>query len=141
LVGEKFDKSLYKLIEKLFIQDCIEIPGGLDLSELITEYQNAAVFVIPSFQEGLCIPGLEAFACGVPVISTKCGGPEDYIKNDYNGYLVENNNVQALASAILNFLSFSHEKRKTLGENARNYVLGNYNEDKIWPQFLECFNF
>lgn len=140
LIGKKFDKSLYKLIEKLFIQDCIEISGILHISELVTEYQNASVFVIPSFQEGLCIPGLESFSCGVPVISTKCGGPEDYVKNDYNGYLVENNNIQALASTILNFLSFSHEKRKSLGENARSYILENHNEDKIWSQFLECFN-
>ena len=140
LVGGKYSKKLSQIANELKIQNSVEVYNLVPYPQLIEHYQHAAVFVIPSFQEGLCISGLEALACGIPVISTKCGGAEDFIKGDYNGYLVENNNVETLAAAISNFLSFSHEKRKKLSENARSYILENHCTEKIWPKFLECFN-
>ena len=35
--------------------------------------------LITSYQEGLGIVGLEALSYGIPVISTNCGGPGDYV--------------------------------------------------------------
>ena len=52
------------------------------LPEILAELD---VFAVPSHQEGLCIAALEAMACGVPVISTRCGGPEDFISDGHNG--------------------------------------------------------
>ena len=46
------------------------------------------MFVIPSHQEGLCIAALEAMACGCPVVSTRCGGPEEFVVEGRTGYLV-----------------------------------------------------
>ena len=35
------------------------------------------------------VPGIEAMACHCPIVSTKCGGPADFVRDDDNGYLVE----------------------------------------------------
>ena len=60
--------------------------------------QRWDLFVIPSHQEGLCISALEAMACGVPVVSTRCGGPEDFVLPDRTGLLVPHQ-APALAAA------------------------------------------
>jgi len=71
------------------LEEAVIFLGVLDQSGLRDFYQNLGVFVIPSFQEGHAIVGVEAMACGVPVVSTRCGGPEDYVKNQENGYLCD----------------------------------------------------
>ena len=52
-----------------------------------------------SAQEGLGISGIQAMACGVPVVSTRCGGPEDYVIDGKTGKLA-GNTPEELADAI-----------------------------------------
>jgi glycosyltransferase involved in cell wall biosynthesis len=63
--------------------------GYISDEEKVRYYQNASLFVLPSKQEGLGIVVLEAMACGVPVISTRCGGPESVIEHGVNGIFTE----------------------------------------------------
>lgn len=140
LIGRLPSKKLLVLTNRLKIENSVEFLGNLKREDLIPYYQNAALFVIPSFQEGLCISAIEALSCGIPVVSTRCGGPEDFIKNDYNGYLVENNNENSLVKGIIQFLNQDNEKKKKMAKNARNYILENHSYQKIWPKFLKCLN-
>jgi len=61
----------------LGLADAVSWVGHISASELVGEYQNANVFVMPSYYEGFGLPVLEAFACGTPVIcSNKSSLPE-----------------------------------------------------------------
>jgi len=61
----------------LGLADAVTWVGHISESELVAEYQNANVFVLPSYYEGFGLPILEAFACGTPVIcSNKSSLPE-----------------------------------------------------------------
>lgn len=75
---------------------CHPCLGPSALAEVL---QGLDLFVIPSHQEGLCIAALEAMACGVPVVSTRCGGPEDYVIDGGTGQLVASEPA-AMAAAI-----------------------------------------
>lgn len=51
-------------------------------------YNMADAFVCPTRGEGFFLPGLEAGACELPVITTRCGGQLDYL-NDDNAFLID----------------------------------------------------
>lgn len=82
------------------------------------------LFVVPSRQEGLCISALEAMASGCPVVSTRCGGPEEYVVDDVNGYLV-GFDAREMADAILRVVG-DRARRTRLGANAREAVRVRY---------------
>lgn len=67
--------------------DRIEFLPPLMPDQMAEFYAGLDGFVISSHQEGLAIVGLEAMAQGLPVVSTRCGGPEEYVLDDQTGYL------------------------------------------------------
>lgn len=99
LAGERDQDVLRPQLEALGISDRVRTHPPLKASELGDLLRTLDLFVIPSHQEGLCIAALEAMACGVPVVSTRCGGPEDYVVPDLTGALVEADPA-AMAHAI-----------------------------------------
>ena len=86
-------------VAELGLTDAVDFVGELSSTNLPDFYRSLDVFVLPSHQEGLCIAGLEAMACGVPVVSTRCGGPEDYVRDDETGFLVDAR-PEAMAGAM-----------------------------------------
>jgi glycosyltransferase involved in cell wall biosynthesis len=58
--------------------------------------------------------GLEAMACGVPVISSDINGPREYVKNHHNGYLFELNNSTQLSEKILMFYRLSKKEKESM---------------------------
>jgi glycosyltransferase involved in cell wall biosynthesis len=93
------------------------------------------VFVVPSHQEGLCIAALEAMACGIPVVSTRCGGPEEFVANDETGRLV-GFDAAAMADAIIAVV----DNRDRLGSGARELVLRRYSQERAELVFWSAFN-
>jgi len=64
-------------LDEAKLAENIEIIGSVSQAELISHYQNAKLFVFPSFHESFGFPPLEAMACGTPVIvSDKTALPE-----------------------------------------------------------------
>jgi glycosyltransferase involved in cell wall biosynthesis len=66
---------------------------------------DAALFVLPSLQEGFAIVAAEALACGVPVLSTPCGGPEELLRSSGGGRVLAGFTVRELADAAIEHLS------------------------------------
>lgn len=75
-------------------------------SNVIPYIQQAHCTLLTSRFEGFPMSIIESLAAGTPVISVDCEtGPNEIIRNEYNGLLVENHNKEALANAINQFLS------------------------------------
>jgi glycosyltransferase involved in cell wall biosynthesis len=79
-------------------------PSQKEIPEL---YRRADCWLMPSVEEGFGMPGLEAAACGCPVIATRCGGPEDYVVDGETGYLVPVGDAEAMAARIVDVLTKS----------------------------------
>lgn len=65
---------------------------------------NLDVFVLSSQTEGFSIACIEAMACGVPIVATRCGGPEQILEGEA-GLLVPTGEPDALAAAIERVIS------------------------------------
>ena len=87
-VGAEPGAELRAAVQDHGMTGYVEFPGEVDRKHLGQFYRDIDLFAIPSHQEGLCIAGIEAMACGVPVVSTRCGGPEDYVRPGQTGVLV-----------------------------------------------------
>jgi glycosyltransferase involved in cell wall biosynthesis len=138
LVGGEPNDELMSLASELDIQDSVEFIEFLPSEELVSYYRSADVFVIPSTQEGLAIVGLESMACGTPVISTKCGGPEEYVIDNKTGYLVSVGNPDELAERIVHILS-DDELRQDLAYRSRSYVEDQYSEETLKRHFKNVY--
>lgn len=55
-----------------------------------------------SESESFSMTTLEALTYGVPIIATKCGGPEEIIENNFSGLLIPVNDIKAMTEAIIN---------------------------------------
>jgi glycosyltransferase involved in cell wall biosynthesis len=127
LVGDKDAEQLSGRVSNLDLTEFVTLRGHLKPSDLGALLQTLDVFVIPSHQEGLCIAALEAMSCGVPVISTRCGGPEEYVIPFKTGALVENT-PQSLASAI-KIICSDRLERKRLSDGCCNWIKENASQE------------
>ncbi len=128
LTGERDGSFLDSQLQDLAIADRVRCHPYLSASEMAAVIQRWNVFVIPSYQEGLCIAGLEAMACGVPVVSTRCGGPEDFVNSGETGFLVDSDEC-AMAAAIHTLCTDSMLHQK-LSAGAIAWVQANASEQE-----------
>lgn len=73
-------------------------------------YRQVDCWIVPSTTEGFGLPGLEAAACHCPVVSTECGGPEDYVEDGVSGFLVPVGDPASMAKAVCSVLETSENE-------------------------------
>lgn len=123
-------KYLERKINNLGLKNNFYFAGFVSRSELLEYYQNATVYVLPSYYEGLPTTLLEAMSCGIPSIATDVEGSSELVEDGENGLLVPPRNPERLAEAILRLLD-DDGLRKKLGDNARRHVVNNYDWEII----------
>lgn len=133
VIGGTIGFRLRRLATNLNICDCMENPGRIPNTSI--EFAQADVMVIPSLQEGLNIAGLEAMAHGVPVISTRCGGPECYVIENETGLLTPINDPRAMSKSIIRIVK-DRVLRERLGKAARLVVQDVYAPERIVKMFI-----
>ena len=74
-------------------------------AKIVSLATRAHVWLVPSHSEGFGLPGIEAAATGTPVVTTRCGGPADYVREGENGFLVDVGDARAMADALIRVLS------------------------------------
>ncbi len=136
IVGEGQEyNGIKKRIEEFGLQRKVEMVGLKKPEEVADILCESDCFVLSSHRETFGIVLIEAMAKGLPVISTKCGGPEDFV-NDGNGLLVEPDNSSALAEAMDYMIEHACEFDS---QKIRYFCYDNFSQDKIADQIIEVY--
>ena len=100
------EKLLLQKIEELKLENTVEYVGAKPHNELVSYFNQMNIFAFTTrLAESLGLVGLEAMACGVPVIGSNIGGLPGYIEDGVNGKLFEPSNYNELAKHIEYFMS------------------------------------
>ncbi|HEY3329964.1 MAG TPA: glycosyltransferase family 4 protein [Capsulimonadaceae bacterium] len=86
--------------------------------DLVKLYNQADLFVLPTFADCYSIAGIEAMASGLPVILGSVGGTPDIIKDGETGYLVPPGDPSALADRLERLIGDAR-LRRSMGDAAR----------------------
>jgi glycosyltransferase involved in cell wall biosynthesis len=93
--------SAERVCEQLPLPDWIEFHYRPPQDEIPRLYAGCDLWLCASRREGFHLPALEAMACRCPVVSTRMGGPKDFIEEGVNGFLVGVDDPAALAERLL----------------------------------------
>ena len=106
--------------------------------EIAKEYADSSMLVMSSNYEGFPMVMIEAMACGLPVVTFdfKCG-PRDIIKDEENGLIVPDGDIQALADAMMRLMA-NESLRQTMSVEARK-VTETYSEEVVMRQWVSLF--
>ncbi len=115
----------------------IEFHHKATTSNLKKMFSESKIFVLPSLVEGFSLTVLEAMAAKCAVISTDCGGTNEYIIDKGNALLTPIKDSIGLEKSILK-LSKNEELTKKLAENGQ-ITAKKYSYDNMYKQFIKLF--
>lgn len=130
--GTEYER-LQRQIAKYGQQERIHLTGVKTPEEVAEMLENSDCFVLASKSETFGIVYIEAMAKGLPVIATRCGGPEEFV-NEENGLLVDVGDRDALTKAMLYMMEHQSDYNKV---NIRQFCLDNFSESAIADQIIE----
>lgn len=116
-------RNLEALAHSLNIQDITTFYGAIDNSEVPEFLSKQDVFVVPSrFEsESFGVAAVEAQACAVPIIVSNVGGLPEVIEHGVTGLVVEKENPEKLANALLKIIN-NKQLRENFGKAGRERV-------------------
>jgi glycosyltransferase involved in cell wall biosynthesis len=91
--------QLEALAAELGVAEAVQFLGLLPAEAVRGEMLRADVLALPSLHETFGVVLIEAMACGLPILATRCGGPNDIVSQDA-GWLVEPGDAGALAEGL-----------------------------------------
>ncbi|BED91972.1 MAG: glycosyltransferase family 4 protein [Candidatus Improbicoccus pseudotrichonymphae] len=121
----------YKL-EKNLILKC-------NFKNIKEEYKKHSIFVLTSQREGFPLVLLEAKANLLPIVSFNCPhGPSEIVKNEINGFLIDNYDINNMANKI----DFLIENLNIRNNFSKKCILDfeKFEKDKIVKKWIELFN-
>lgn len=125
LAGGMPTPEIHELTTQLGVQERVTFPGWLGPRRLRAELAGAAIFVLPSYAEGMPMALLEAMSWGLPVIATPVGGVPQVVEHGTNGLLVTAGDIEGTAAAIARLMT-EPALRESLGAAARQTVEGRF---------------
>ncbi|HUW20449.1 MAG TPA: glycosyltransferase family 4 protein [Sedimentisphaerales bacterium] len=129
--GGGLEQELRRIVSERNLTGVIEMTGRIDSDKMPDLYRQNNIFISATMQEGMSNAMLEAMASGLPIVTTRCEGVEELIKD--NGIVVEEAQAEKIAEAIKKLADdretckqMSAASRKQAGLFAWSFVAGQY---------------
>lgn len=139
LVGDGERRSnVERAVSEKGLTKRVRLLGWLDRAELVEQYRRADIFVSATTWEGMPNTVLEGMACGLPVVSTRASGLEELVREGINGYLVDINEVNALADRLVNLINNRYERLR-MSKESRKIAEQEFAWEYIAEQYVEIY--
>ena len=125
-------KNLEQLIASLGLERKVLLFGKATRKEVKILMQQANCFVLSSKVETFGVVLIEAMACGIPVISTKCGGPNKLIDADLG--ILCSLNVSSLYQSMLDMIV-----KKIDGKLIRKKAVERYSKNSVSEKIVKLY--
>lgn len=136
IVGEGPERNhIEMLVRENSLNDIVVLKGLLKRTEIAKYLNESHCFVLPSRVETFGVAYVEAMLTGLPVIATKCGGPESFV-NETNGLLIEVDNIIELTYAMEQMISSIDMYN---GEKISTEIVQKFSSKKIAEQILQVY--
>lgn len=109
-----------------------------DEYSLALAYSAAEVMVVPSIQDNLPQTGIEALACGTPVVAFNVAGMRDIVAHERTGYLARPFEIDDLAQGIAWVLA-DEERRQALSHQARQKAEDEFAQEVVARRYLDLY--
>lgn len=130
--------TLQNIIKEQDLSNVIKFEGWVSGKKKIELLNNADIFILPSYTEGLPISILEAMSYSLPIISTNVGGIPEVINNGENGFLVTPGDKKGFFCSIMK-LSKDKALREKMGE-ASYQMIQPYFPDNVSEKLASIYN-
>jgi len=107
--------------------------------ELAKLYRQALCLAFTSDEEGFGVVIIEAMASGIPVVATRCGGPDGIITDGVDGYLVDLADAAAMADRLLRFVT-NPQAAKAMGLSGLATVEARFSDGAAGAAFLDLYD-
>lgn len=131
IVGVKDDEELLYQRSQLDVEKEVTFINELPFEDVLTAMQKADVLLLSSVEEGIANVVLEAMAIGTFVISTDCGGMNEVIFDDKNGFIVPVRNSEAMALALEKVAQMPLSEYQKLTKAARVAIEHQHSSEKM----------
>ncbi|MEJ7699129.1 MAG: glycosyltransferase family 4 protein [Pyrinomonadaceae bacterium] len=137
VVGEGSEKAwLHQLAEELNLRN-VEFLGAVSPEKMPEIYDRSDIYLNSPNIDNMPNSIIEAFSCGLPVVSTNAGGIPYIVENEKTGLLVELNDHEALAQAAIRILESNELAQKIIAEARRECV--KYTWENVRGKWLKIY--
>lgn len=131
-------EELQRKINKLNLTDSIILHGFRDSKYIEKELLKSSIYLMSSTTESFGLVLIEASSFGLPCIAfTSASGACEIIKDNWDGYLIEDRDKEKMAKRIINLIK-NPERRIIMGDNAYKKSI-NYISDNIKENWIKLF--
>lgn len=121
--------GMVECLARAGVADRVVFLGSVPNTDMPAIYRACDIAVLPSLAEATSITGLEAMACGLPLVGTRVGGIPTLIDEERTGLLVPPRDPDAMALALRRLLK-APDLSRAMGEAGRRKVVEGFS----WPQ-------
>ncbi|SOC78562.1 colanic acid/amylovoran biosynthesis glycosyltransferase [Salinimicrobium sediminis] len=131
IIGGKGNEEILFLTNMYKLEERVNILGKLPQKKVYELMTEADLLIVSSLEEGIPNVLVEAMVLGIPVISTSCGGVEELIAHDREGWVVPTRDPAALAGQIELFTTLPEESIEIVRKAAREKVENQHSSNQM----------
>lgn len=139
LVGTGPLYNKYKSMSNRLGLDNVSMPGKMSKYELLKRYNEAKIFLFPTYFDTFGMSVLEAMFSGLPILSTNVGGIPELISHGVEGILVTPGDVNAMVKWIQTLME-DESLRERLAKAAKEKANKEFTIEKTVDKLLKLYN-